>query len=41
MKHFTHEELNPSESTLNIVRQIAHAYRVVRDKNEAVQSCMN
>lgn len=31
MKHFTQEELKPSEKTLNIIRQIAYTYRVIKN----------
>lgn len=41
MKYFTHEELNPSETTLNIIRQIARTYRVIKGQNEAMPCCMN
>lgn len=30
MEHFTPDELNPSESTLNIIRQIAYAYNAMK-----------
>lgn len=33
MKYFTLEEAVPSEMTLNIIRQIAHAYRAAGNKD--------
>lgn len=30
MKHFTPEDIKPSETTLNIIRQIAYTYRVAK-----------
>ena len=30
MKYFTQEDMNPSERTLHIIRQIAYTYRVIR-----------
>ena len=41
MQHFTLEELNPSERTLNIIRQIAHTYRSFALKGERYSYCLN
>ena len=30
MQYFTHEDLNPSERTLSLIRQIAYTYRVAK-----------
>lgn len=41
MMYFTYEDLNPSEQTLNLIRQIAYTYRTV-DINGKVESyCLN
>ena len=34
MKHFTPEDLKPSEMTLNIIRQIAYTYRVMNKRTQ-------
>lgn len=41
MEYFTSEELNPSEMTLNIIRQIAYTYRVIRRNGKNVSYCLN
>ena len=41
MKYFTPNELNPSEKTLNIIRQIAHTYRAIRMENITKTYCLN
>jgi hypothetical protein len=41
MKYFTHEELSPSETTLNIIRQIAYTYRTVNGGSQPASYCMN
>lgn len=41
MKHFTQEELNPSERTLNIIRQIAYTYRVIKVNGHKEVYCLN
>ncbi|MGI6242528.1 MAG: hypothetical protein ACOYJK_03165 [Prevotella sp.] len=41
MKYFTQEELNPSETTLNIIRQIAHTYRTIKGGSQPMRCCMN
>ena len=30
MKHFTPQDIKPSETTLSIIRQIAYTYRVAK-----------
>ena len=34
MKHFSIEEIKPSEQTLHIIRQIAHTYRVAKPNGQ-------
>lgn len=41
MKYFTPEELNPSEVTLNLIRQLARTYRVVDIDNQKTSYCLN
>lgn len=41
MEFFTPEELNPSEMTLHIIRQIAYTYRVMRRNGKEVSYCLN
>ena len=41
MKYFTLEETSPSETTLNLIRQIAHTYRVLHLKDSSVSYCLN
>jgi hypothetical protein len=41
MQYFTPEELHPSEQTLNIIRQLARAYRVDRRTGEIDHLCLN
>lgn len=41
MKHFTPEDLKPSERTLNIIRQIAYTYRVIRINGRNEAYCLN
>ncbi len=41
MKIFTHEELTPRESTLYIIRQIAHSYRAMKGSDTPLPLCMN
>ena len=40
MHYFTSDE-NPSEKTLNIIRQIAHTYRVVKSNGNNYSYCLN
>lgn len=41
MKYFTHEETTPSEKTLNLIKQIAHTYRVIKLNGRTEVYCMN
>lgn len=42
MKYFTQEGCNPNERTLEIIRQIAHSYRVVKMTDGTnVSLCIN
>ncbi len=42
MKHFTPEDIKPSDATLNIIRQIAYTYRAVKGSNgKAAAYCLN
>ncbi len=41
MQYFTLEEANPSETTLNIIRQIAYTYRVLKMKGNTTPYCLN
>lgn len=41
MKHFTQEDLKPSEKTLNIIRQIAYTYRAMRANGSTLSYCLN
>ena len=41
MKHFTPEDIKPSEQTLSIIRQIAYTYRVVKATGNASSYCLN
>lgn len=41
MKHFTQEEMKPSELTLSIIRQIAHTYRVIKETGQPNTLCLN
>ena len=38
---FTHEETTPSETTLNIIRQIAHTYRTLKVNGKQHTYCLN
>ncbi len=38
---FTPEELKPSEKTLNIIRQIAYTYRVIKINGKMQTLCLN
>ena len=38
---FTKEELTPSEKTLNIIRQIAYTYRVMKVNGKLETYCLN
>lgn len=39
MNYFTSDNLQPSEKTLNIIRQIAYTYRVIKLGNGKVSGC--
>ena len=41
MQYFTHEDLNPSERTLNLIRQIAYTYRPVEINGKMESYCLN
>ena len=41
MKYFTTEEIKPSEKTLNIIRQIAYTYRVIKVNGRKEVYCAN
>lgn len=42
MRYFTQEKLNPSERTLEIIKQIAYTYRVIKMADgTSVPYCLN
>ena len=41
MRDFTHDDLNPSEKTLRLIRQIAYTYRLLRLGGENRVFCLN
>jgi hypothetical protein len=41
MQKFTPEELRPSEKTLQLIRQIAYTYRVLRNSGHPQVYCLN
>ena len=41
MKHFTPEDVNPSESTLNLIRLFAYSYRTIKVGGEEEVFCIN
>lgn len=41
MKYFTHDEITPSEKTLNLIRQIAYTYRVIKMNGRTEAYCLN
>lgn len=41
MKYFTQEELQPSEKTLNFIRQIAYSYRLAQANNRNKPYCVS
>lgn len=41
MKYFTPSEMNPSEKTLRIIRQIAYTYRVANVNGTCKSYCLN
>ena len=38
---FTSDELKPSEKTLNLIRQIAYSYRVIKINGKMQTFCLN
>jgi hypothetical protein len=41
MSDFTSEKLQPSEKTLNIIRQIAYTCRTIKLRGKVVNYCLN
>ena len=41
MKYFTQNETSPSEKTLQIIRQIAYTYRVIKVNGKNEVFCLN
>lgn len=41
MKYFTQKKAQPSEKTLNIIRQIAYTYRVITVNGKQEVFCLN
>ncbi|GAB6982201.1 hypothetical protein [Prevotella dentasini] len=41
MQLFTPEELNPSEKTLRLIRQIAYTYRAIQINGKTETYCLN
>jgi hypothetical protein len=41
MSDFTSDKLQPSEKTLNIIRQIAYTYRTMKLRGKVVNYCLN
>ncbi len=41
MQHFTLEEVSPSEKTLNLIRQIAYTYRLLKRNGDHQMYCLN
>lgn len=41
MQNFTLEECRPSEHTLNLIRQIAYTYRVLKVNGKYEPYCLN
>lgn len=42
MKYFTPEELYPSDTTIKIIKQLAHTYRVIKtNQQQDVVYCLN
>ncbi|MDD6854439.1 MULTISPECIES: hypothetical protein [Prevotella] len=39
--NFTNEDFNPSERTLNLIRQIAYTYRTVEINGRKEAYCLN
>lgn len=41
MKHFTPDDCKPSIKTLNIIRQIAYTYRLIKMNGKNEVYCLN
>jgi hypothetical protein len=41
MKYFTQDEMNPSEKTLQIIKQIAYTYRTIKKAGGTHALCLN
>lgn len=41
MRYFTQEEINPSEKTISLIRQIAYTYRMFRVNGRTDFYCLN
>lgn len=41
MKYFTKDEIKPSEQTLNIIRQIAYSYGMMKAGGHKKTYCIN
>lgn len=41
MPYFTPEELNPSEVTLRLLKQLARTYRVAKTQQPHIAYCLN
>jgi len=41
MQNFTPEEMKPSEHVLNMIRQIAYSYRVMKVNGKTEAYCLN
>lgn len=41
MKYFTLEETKPSQNTINIIKQIAYTYRVMKFNGQNEVYCLN
>ena len=41
MSYFTNDDTRPSEKTLNIIRQVAYTYRVMKHEGVSEFYCLN
>ncbi len=41
MKHFTPDDVNPSENTLNLIRLFAYTYRIIHVGGKDEVFCIN
>lgn len=41
MKHSIHEDMNPSEKTINFIKQIAYSYRAIKINGKTEVYCLN